>query len=118
MLLRVRAVRQGWQVSPDVSLEENEGEQSARAAWRTQFVRSFFERDLPQPGITIPAQALRRFWTMLAHYRAQIWNAKDRKSISAQCRFAEPTRQGQVRKRSQTAHHGPYVHARFLLPRR
>jgi predicted AAA+ superfamily ATPase len=50
---------------------------AASAAWRTQFVRSFLERDLPQLGITIPAQALRRFWTMLAHYHAQIWNAAD-----------------------------------------
>jgi predicted AAA+ superfamily ATPase len=47
------------------------------AAWRTQFVRSFLERDLPQLGITIPALALRRFWTMLAHYHAQIWNAAE-----------------------------------------
>ena len=50
---------------------------SASAAWRAQFVRSFLERDLPQLGITIPAQALRRFWTMLAHYHAQIWNAAE-----------------------------------------
>lgn len=49
----------------------------ASAAWRNQFVRSFLERDLPQLGITIPAQALRRFWTMLAHYHAQIWNAAE-----------------------------------------
>ena len=47
------------------------------AAWRTQFVRSFLERDLPQLGITIPALALRRFWTMLAHYHAQVWNAAE-----------------------------------------
>jgi predicted AAA+ superfamily ATPase len=46
-------------------------------AWRSQFVRSFLERDLPQLGVTIPAQALRRFWTMLAHYHAQIWNAAE-----------------------------------------
>lgn len=47
------------------------------ASWRTQFVRSFLERDLPQLGITIPALALRRFWIMLAHYHAQIWNAAE-----------------------------------------
>jgi hypothetical protein len=50
---------------------------TASAAWRSQFVRSFLERDLPQLGITIPALALRRFWTMLAHYHAQIWNAAE-----------------------------------------
>jgi uncharacterized protein len=49
----------------------------ASLAWRSQFVRSFLERDLPQLGITIPAQALRRFWTMLAHYHGQIWNAAE-----------------------------------------
>ena len=51
--------------------------QAESVAWRDQFVRSFLERDIPQLGITIPAQALRRFWTMLAHYHGQIWNAAD-----------------------------------------
>ncbi len=50
---------------------------AASAIWRTQFVRSFLERDLPQLGVNIPAAALRRFWTMLAHYHGQIWNAAD-----------------------------------------
>ena len=50
---------------------------AASAVWRAQFVRTFLERDLPQLGITIPAQALRRFWTMLAHFHAQIWNAAE-----------------------------------------
>lgn len=50
---------------------------AASARWRAQFVRSFLERDVPQLGITIPALALRRFWTMLAHYHAQIWNAAE-----------------------------------------
>lgn len=51
--------------------------QAASAAWRAQFVRSFLERDLPQLGVAIPAQALRRFWTMLAHYHGQVWNAAE-----------------------------------------
>jgi predicted AAA+ superfamily ATPase len=50
---------------------------AASMAWRAQFLRSFLERDLPQLGVTIPAQALRRFWTMLAHYHGQIWNAAE-----------------------------------------
>jgi predicted AAA+ superfamily ATPase len=50
---------------------------AASVAWRSQFARSFLERDLPQLGVIIPAQALRRFWTMLAHYHAQIWNAAE-----------------------------------------
>lgn len=35
------------------------------------------ERDLPQLGITIAAGTVRRFWTMLAHYHAQIWNGAE-----------------------------------------
>ena len=46
-------------------------------AWRRQFLQTFLERDLPQLGVTIPAQALRRFWNMLAHYHGQIWNAAE-----------------------------------------
>jgi predicted AAA+ superfamily ATPase len=42
--------------------------------WRQNFIRSFLERDIPQLGITIPSQSLRRFWTMLAHYHGQVWN--------------------------------------------
>ncbi len=45
--------------------------------WRRGFVRTFLERDLPQLGISISAVALRRFWTMLAHYHGQIWNSSE-----------------------------------------
>jgi predicted AAA+ superfamily ATPase len=45
--------------------------------WRRDFVRTFLERDVPQLGLSIPAETLRRFWTMLAHYHAQIWNAAE-----------------------------------------
>jgi uncharacterized protein len=45
--------------------------------WRHDFTRTFLERDLPQLGITIPAMTLRRFWTMVAHYHGQIWNAAE-----------------------------------------
>jgi len=44
-------------------------------AWRGDFIRTFLERDIPQLGISIPAETLRRFWTMIAHYHGQIWNA-------------------------------------------
>lgn len=43
-------------------------------AWRKAFIRTFLERDVPQLGIRIPASALSRFWTMLAHYHGQVWN--------------------------------------------
>jgi predicted AAA+ superfamily ATPase len=44
-------------------------------AWREDFTRTFLERDIPQLGITIPAETLRRFWTMISHYHGQVWNA-------------------------------------------
>lgn len=46
-------------------------------AWREGFVRTFLERDLPQFGIRVGAQVMRRFWTMLAHSHGQIWNASE-----------------------------------------
>jgi predicted AAA+ superfamily ATPase len=46
-------------------------------SWRKSFVLTLLERDLPQYGIRIPAAALLRFWTMLAHYHGQIWNAAE-----------------------------------------
>ncbi|HDQ40536.1 MAG TPA: ATP-binding protein [Desulfonatronum sp.] len=46
-------------------------------AWREGFVRTFLERDIPQLGILIPATAMRRFWTMLAHYHSQTWNGAE-----------------------------------------
>jgi uncharacterized protein len=45
--------------------------------WRRQFIQTFLERDLPQLGITIPAPALLRFWTMVAHCHGGIWNSAD-----------------------------------------
>jgi len=47
---------------------------SASMAWRDDFIRTFLERDIPQLGISIPAETLRRFWTMIAHYHGQVWN--------------------------------------------
>jgi predicted AAA+ superfamily ATPase len=45
--------------------------------WRNDFIRTFLERDIPNMGISIPAETLRRFWTMIAHYHGQIWNAAE-----------------------------------------
>ncbi len=45
--------------------------------WRRDFVRTFLERDLPRLGLAIPPATLARFWTMLAHYHGQIWNASE-----------------------------------------
>jgi len=47
----------------------------ASALWRENFIRTYLERDIPQLGPRIPAETLRRFWTMLAHSQGGLWNA-------------------------------------------
>lgn len=44
-------------------------------SWRQDFIRSYLERDIAQLGPRIPAEILRRFWTMLAHNQGQPLNA-------------------------------------------
>ena len=51
--------------------------EAASREWRRQFIATFLERDLPQLGLNVSAPAMRRFWTMLAHYHGQTWNAAD-----------------------------------------
>jgi hypothetical protein len=43
--------------------------------WRQDFIRTYLEREIPQFGPRIPAETLRRFWTMLAHNQAELLNA-------------------------------------------
>ena len=43
--------------------------------WRREFIRTYLERDIPMFGSRIPAETLRRFWTMLAHNQSQMLNA-------------------------------------------
>ncbi len=45
--------------------------------WLESFVRTFLERDLPGLGVRVPGPALRRFWTMLAHWHGQVWNSSE-----------------------------------------
>ena len=45
--------------------------------WLRDFTMTFVERDMPNLGIGIPPRTLERFWTMLAHYHGQVWNASD-----------------------------------------
>ena len=40
---------------------------TASFKWRQDFIRTYLERDIPQLGPRVPAETLRRFWTMLAH---------------------------------------------------
>jgi uncharacterized protein len=53
------------------------GSDAGSFQWRQQFIRTFLTRDIPQLGITIPSEQLRRFWLMLAHYHGQTWNASE-----------------------------------------
>ena len=45
--------------------------------WRRVAINRFVESELPVLGMNVPAPAMLRFWTMLAHYHGQIWNAAD-----------------------------------------
>jgi hypothetical protein len=45
--------------------------------WRESFIRTFLERDLPQLGVAVPATTMQRFWTMVAHYHGERWNASE-----------------------------------------
>ena len=47
------------------------------AEWRRQFIRTYLERDLPPLGPRLPAETLRRFWTMLAHGQGSLLNAAE-----------------------------------------
>ncbi|WP_420886599.1 ATP-binding protein [Candidatus Finniella inopinata] len=46
-------------------------------AWRKGYIKTFLERDIPSLGFQLSPQNLRRFWTMLAHYHGQIFNASE-----------------------------------------
>ena len=45
--------------------------------WRRSFIDTLLERDLPQWGARASATAMRRFWTMVAHYHGQVWKNAD-----------------------------------------
>ena len=44
-------------------------------AWRTDLCKTLLMRGLPQLGVTIPAETLRRFWRMCGHLQGQLFNA-------------------------------------------
>jgi hypothetical protein len=50
---------------------------SNSVAWRKSFIQTLLERDIPSLGLGTPAPTLFRFWTMLAHYHGQVWNAAE-----------------------------------------
>ena len=57
---------------PDAYLARSD---AASLRWRQQFITTYLERDIPLLGPRIPAQTLRRLWTMLAYEQAQMLNA-------------------------------------------
>jgi len=57
---------------PDSLLAAND---ERSLAWRMAFVTTYLERDIPMLGPRVPAETLRRFWTMLAHLQGQQLNA-------------------------------------------
>jgi len=59
---------------PESFLASNE---QASLRWRRDFIRTYLERDIPQLGPRIPAETLRRLWTMLAHNQAGLLNASN-----------------------------------------
>lgn len=42
--------------------------------WRSNFISTFLEKDLPALGISIPSSSMYRFWVMLSHYHGQVIN--------------------------------------------
>ena len=42
--------------------------------WRSDFVMTYLERDVPSLGFSVNTQTIRRLWTMLAHSTAQLVN--------------------------------------------
>ena len=57
---------------PEAFLAADDG---ASLRWRQQFIATYLERDIPQLGPRIPAETLRRLWTMMAHEQGQLLNA-------------------------------------------
>ncbi|HMI88213.1 MAG TPA: ATP-binding protein [Polyangiaceae bacterium] len=56
--------------------------------WRRQLIQTFLERDLSQRSPGTPPMALRRFWTIVAHYHGGVWNnAEPARSLGV----SEPT---------------------------
>jgi len=75
---------------PDSFLAENDADS---LSWRRDFVRTYLERDVPQLGPRIPATALRRLWTMLAHSQGGQLNTAQ---LGASLGLSAPTARGYV----------------------
>lgn len=51
--------------------------EAASFDWRSEFLRTFLERDVPQLGFRTPAPTLFRLWNMLAHWSGQTLNTSE-----------------------------------------
>ncbi len=69
LLLQTLWLRGGF---PGSCLDTND---ASSIEWRWNFIRTYLERDIPLFGPRIPAETLRRFWTMLAHNQGCLLNA-------------------------------------------
>jgi uncharacterized protein len=56
---------------PDSFLAAND---AVSVRWRQDFIRTYLEREIPQLGPRIPAETLRRLWTMFAHHQGGLLN--------------------------------------------
>jgi len=56
---------------PPSALAEDDG---ASLDWRTDFIRTFLERDIPSLGFSVPAPTMERLWRLLAHVHGQLVN--------------------------------------------
>lgn len=59
---------------PDAVLAPDE---DTSVRWRRDFIDTIVERDLPQWGVRVSSTAMRRFWSMVAHYHGQVWSHAD-----------------------------------------
>jgi len=59
---------------PESYAAKSEG---ASLRWRRNFIRTYLERDIPSFGPRLPAETLRRLWTMLAHHQGGLVNVAD-----------------------------------------
>ncbi len=50
------------------------GDDKSSVTWRENFISTYLERDIPLLGPRVPAETLRRFWTMLAHNQGGLLN--------------------------------------------
>ncbi len=77
------------------------------ALWREDFLKTFLERDIPQLGIRLPAETLRRFWIMVAHSHGQVCQGMAGRR-QRRGRAVVPQSVGPLEHRRRGRAHGPY----------